>query len=72
MAQPTAVFQSFNHYISDLDGGSAVATDGDASGSDIDDAFNDNEGQVNLEQGDGDQEVEQTITDPPVEDMGGE
>ena len=51
--------------ISDLDDGSAVSTGGDATGSetDIDDSFNDNEGPVTTELGEGNQEVEQEFED---------
>jgi hypothetical protein len=45
--------------ISDLDDGSAASADGDATGSDINDAFNENQAPVNVEQGAGDQEIEQ-------------
>jgi hypothetical protein len=57
--------------ISDLDDGSAASADGNATGSDINDAFNENQAPVNVEQGAGDQEIEQTIEEPPVDDLEG-
>ena len=53
--------------ISDLDDGSAASLDGDATGSDINDAFNDNEGPVTVEQGAGDQEVELAVEEAPAD-----
>jgi hypothetical protein len=57
--------------IEDFDGGAVAGGGGDATGSDINDAFNDNEAPVAVEQGAGDQDAEQSLVDEGGDPMEG-